>query len=171
MNKIFELAFKKLIDIEGGYSDHEDDYGGKTKYGLTENQLNLFCYDGKVKDLTKDEAKELYYKHFWKEPKINKIKNRWIQMEIFEQGVNMGPSEAIERLQKAYNILTGEGITEDGIIGPQTLKAVNTYSEPNKLYKVLNCEQYNKYKELVKKDDSQRVFLLGWLNRVNIIKE
>jgi lysozyme family protein len=32
----FDSAFQKVIMVEGGYSDHPSDTGGKTQFGITE---------------------------------------------------------------------------------------------------------------------------------------
>ena len=159
MNKIYEQAFDRLIKHEGKYSNHKNDYGGETMYGWTEKRLKEIGYDRDIKDFSLKDAKRLYHKYYWLNPGINQIKNRYIAIEVFEQGVNMGPGEAIKRLQKAYNLLTGDNIAEDGIIGAETLQAVNTYKYPNAIYNELNILQGEKYNKLVKKDESQRTFL------------
>ncbi len=37
----FDLAFKKTVGLEGGYSDDAAYPGGKTRYGITEEQPAL----------------------------------------------------------------------------------------------------------------------------------
>lgn len=171
MDKIFDRAYEVLSDYEGGLVDSPFDYGGLTNFGWTQRELIALGYDLQVENLTSAKAKELFYKHYWLEPSINQIKSPLIAIEVFEQGVNMGPVEAIRRLQETYNLLSGNQIAEDGIIGTETLSAVNAYHAVDTLYKALNCEQYDKYKRLVQKDRTQRKFLHGWLRRVTLIKE
>ena len=76
MDKIFEEAFDKLMKYEGGYSDHEADSGGKTNYGISEYAARKYGYEKEVKDLTIDDAREIYYQAYWLKPGINQIKNR-----------------------------------------------------------------------------------------------
>lgn len=171
MDKIFEEAFDRLMEYEGGYSDHEADSGGKTNFGITEYAARKYGFEGDMKDLTREKAKEIAYFAYWKKPGINKIKDRYIAMEVFEQGFNFGVAEAVERLQKAYNLLSGDSITEDGIIGTETLSHINNYKFPDALYNELNILQGKEYNEIVQSDESQRVFLRGWLKRITIIKE
>ena len=56
----FERIFDYLLRVEGGYSDDENDKGGKTKYGITEEEARDFGYKGNMQDLTKDFAKNIY---------------------------------------------------------------------------------------------------------------
>ncbi|BBM39799.1 predicted peptidoglycan domain protein (plasmid) [Leptotrichia hofstadii] len=59
----FERIFDYLLRVEGGYSDDENDKGGKTKYGITEEEARDFGYKGDMQDLTKDFAKNIYLKN------------------------------------------------------------------------------------------------------------
>ena len=54
----FERILDYLLRVEGGYSDDEHDKGGKTKYGITEEEARDFGYKGDMQDLTKDFAKK-----------------------------------------------------------------------------------------------------------------
>lgn len=42
----FEEALKHTLGIEGEYSDHPSDSGGKTRYGITEAKARAWGYDG-----------------------------------------------------------------------------------------------------------------------------
>jgi len=39
MKENFERAFELLMEFEGGYSEDPDDTGGKTLYGITQNNF------------------------------------------------------------------------------------------------------------------------------------
>jgi lysozyme family protein len=176
VDKIFEEAFEKVLDIEGGYSDHEDDPGGKTKYGITEAVARRNGYKGDMRDLTPDEAKEIYYHEFWLNHNYNKIKNRDIAIEMFDQAVNMGQSTANRNLQKSNNLLTAAKdiypITVDGVIGPQTLRAINHCSKPIALFNVLNGYQIKHYINLAENSNKYKSFIAGWANnRIEIIRK
>jgi len=176
VDKIFEKAFEKVLIIEGGYSDHEDDPGGKTKYGITEAVARQNGYKGDMKDLTTDQAKEIYYHEFWLNHKYNKIKNRNIAIEMFDQAVNMGQGTANKNLQKSNNLLTAADdiypIAVDGVIGPQTLKAINGCSKPIALFNVLNGYQIKHYINLAENSNKYKTFIAGWANnRIEIIRK
>jgi len=50
-----------VIDIEGGYVFDKDDPGGETKYGISKRSHP----DLDIKNLTKDDARKLYFKEYW----------------------------------------------------------------------------------------------------------
>lgn len=168
MDDEFELAFKKVLDYEGGYSDEKEDHGGKTKYGITEELARDYGYEGEMKDLDLDEAKEIYYREFWAKHFYSWIKDERIAIEVFEQAINMGARTANKHLQKAYNLLAEEEIGVDGIIGQRTLDAVNNFEHNSGLFKLLNILQAKKYIDIVKNDESQQKFIRGWLKRVEL---
>lgn len=72
---------------------------------------------------------------------------------IFDFAVNAGPGTSAKRLQGFLNI------TQDGMIGPETLDAVKNY-EPAFLIKWLGASQQTYYRQL-----GMPEFLDGWLNR------
>ncbi|SJZ53744.1 glycoside hydrolase family 108 protein [Selenihalanaerobacter shriftii] len=167
--KLFEKAFEKILEYEGDYSNDEDDHGGKTKYGITEELARNVGYTGSIKELTLEKAKDIYYNNFWIKYNYNEIGDDRVAIECFEQAVNMGPDTAIKNLQKAYNLLSNNEIVVDGIVGPQTLNAVNNNCEhKDALLKLLNIFQAEKYIGIVKNDESQKKFIRGWLKRVEI---
>ncbi|MFW6409542.1 MAG: glycoside hydrolase family 108 protein [Halanaerobiales bacterium] len=168
MDKVFQEALKHVLEFEGGYSDHEADSGGKTRYGITEKVARKHGYEGDMKDFDVNRAKEIYYRAYWKEQNYHKIKDKHIAIEMFDQAVNMGPKTANKNLQKSYNILTKDNIAVDGIIGSQTLWAINNYKRPDYIFNMLNAYQARHYINLVEDDESQKVFIKGWIKRVVI---
>ena len=56
----FDTAFNKLLGIEGDYSDHPSDPGGKTRWGVTEAVAREVGYRGDMRDLPVDLAKRIY---------------------------------------------------------------------------------------------------------------
>jgi lysozyme family protein len=172
MDKIFEQAFEKIMQVEGGYVNHPDDPGGKTNFGITELTARNLGYEDNMEDLTIDIAKELYYIHYWKNQRYNEILNRYIAIEMFDQAVNMGADRANRNLQKSYNLLSSRRIVVDGVIGLETLKAVNTCSRPTALFNLLNGYQIMHYIKLAERDDKFRLFIAGWVNkRIEIIRK
>jgi lysozyme family protein len=74
----------------------------------------------------------------------------------------MGISGGAKLLQKTL------GVKEDGIIGPITLSVLETAGEISQRY-IDNRENF--YIQLVQNKPSQKVFLDGWLNRVNDLRK
>jgi lysozyme family protein len=172
MIEIFEKAFKKTLQVEGGYVDHPDDPGRATNFGITELTARNLGYHGDMKELTINMAKDMYYKAYWKNHYYHRINNENIAMEMFDQAVNMGPKTANKNLQKAYNLLTFDTIQEDGIIGPETLEAVNNHAKPTALFNLLNGYQIMHYIKLAERNDKFKSFIAGWVNkRIEIIRK
>jgi lysozyme family protein len=158
----FDVAFNELMDIEGySYSDYNEDRGGATKYGISQRAFP----DLNIPELTIEQAKEIYYDHYWLKLHLNKVCNYDLAYEIFEQGVNMGLHRIQVHVQRALNYLE-TNLVVDGIIGPATIIALNEYLYPQDLLKVLNVLQGFHYISIVENQPSQRKWARGWMRRI-----
>lgn len=160
MENKFEILFKYILLVEGGYSNHKNDKGGKTKYGITQAVARNYG----IEDLTIEQAKEIYYKKYYLKNKLDKIGSTKIQLSIFDFTVNSG-LYGIRKAQQALKEL-GYKITIDGVIGEQTIKFLNMVNEDKFLNKYHEL-QIKFYNTIVKNKPIQKVFLKGWINRVN----
>ncbi len=167
-----EIIFH-TIDLEGGYVDHPDDPGGKTKYGITERVARANGYKGDMKDLTTGFAYTIYVSEYLIKPGFGDMPEA-IRAELFDTGVNMGPPTAAKFLQRALNALHASGLVVDGQCGKRTQAALTAYLQSRKnseviLLKALNCLQGARYIELVESNSKNRSFINGWIaNRVEI---
>lgn len=121
-NTTFDKAFDRLMVNEGGYVNHPRDPGGETMYGITKRVAIEHGYNGSMKNLTKPFAKMVARKSYWDAAHCDKFAPA-VAAQVFDAAYNHGPNRAIKFLQKAA------GITErqvDGIVGPQTIAAVNS---------------------------------------------
>ena len=168
MDKFFQEAFEETLENEGGYVNHPDDRGGETNWGITKRLAIEYGYEGAMKDLPVEKAMDIYHSEFWQKNRYGEILNRKISKEMFDLAVNVGARQANTYLQKSYNLLADKNIAEDGIMGPETLSAVNGYAHPNCLFNLLNGYQAKHYIELAERDKSQRSFIRGWFRRVKI---
>lgn len=159
----FEKAVEKTLNIEKGYSNNPNDYGGETKYGIAKR----WHPDVDIKNLTIDRAKEIYKKEYWDELKLGEIRNQLIAEELFDTGVNLSQRKAARFLQMALNLLAEDGpyLIEDGIIGEKTIGAINGYKYPKAILKILNGLQFMHYLKRVEEDETQRGMFRGWLKR------
>jgi lysozyme family protein len=160
-----------IIDIEGGYVNHPDDPGGATKYGITERVARNYGYQGDMRDLPVETAREIYYNQYIIEPKFDRLTNPQIQYEAFEQGVNMGQNRAVRHLQEAYNAIHYQTIQVDGMVGNQTLKAVNNSPYQHDIYKIMNILQGAYYIKLTQQNSKYKSFIRGWVRHRVIIEE
>lgn len=113
----FETAFDTLITHEGGFSNHPDDPGGATMYGVTEKVARAHGYTGHMRNFTLDQAKAIYRKDYWDACQCE-VMPEAIKYPLFDAAVNSGPVQAIKWLQSAA------GVKADGKIGPITRSAV-----------------------------------------------
>lgn len=112
----FDTAFALLLGHEGDFSDHADDPGGKTRYGVTEAVAREVGYKGEMRELPLELAKRIYLEKYWKPIRADDLPPG-IRYAVFDGAVNSGPAQATRWLQRAL------GVEADGVIGPQTLAA------------------------------------------------
>ena len=160
----FERIFDYLLRVEGGYSDDKNDKGGKTKFGIIEEEARDFGYKGNMQDLTKDFAKNIYLKKYYLGNKLDKVVNDKVDLSICDWAVNSGRN-GTKNAQIAINQLTNANLDVDGIIGNKTLEALNSV-DSDKFLEVYHNLQRIYYKGKVEADRTQERFLTGWLNRV-----
>lgn len=115
----FPEAFDILMTHEGGFSNHPDDPGGATMYGVTETVARAEGYVGPMSEMTLDFAKQVYKKRYWDACNCDRMPDQ-LRYPLFDAAVNSGVTQAIKWLQD------GLFIKADGKIGPQTMGAVNS---------------------------------------------
>lgn len=157
----FDIFFEYILKVEGGYSDNPNDKGGATNYGITNAVAKSYGYD--VSSLTKEQAKEIYYKAYYKKNRLDEIVSNKIALSIFDWLVNSG----IWAIKKAQLTLCNLGykVDIDGIIGRDTLNSLNSVNV-NEFLNEYHRIQKLFYEAIVKNNQSQKVFLNGWLNRI-----
>ena len=126
----FQTAVKHVLMSEGGYVDHPLDPGRKTNFGITEAVAREEGYTGDMRNLPLDLAKRIYKKRYWDKVSADSLPPS-IRLAVFDAAVNSGPRQAILWLQRAA------GVSDDGIIGPITLRAVNALNADALRMKIL----------------------------------
>ena len=115
----FDEAFQRVIGHEGGYVNDTRDPGGRTKYGISQR-----IYPGEdIAGMTLDRARAIYLRDFWGPAGCDAVPDG-VKFDLFDAAVNSGVKAAAKMLQRAV------GETEDGIIGPRTLQAVQSMPAP-----------------------------------------
>lgn len=114
----FESSFDKLLGNEGGYTHNPADPGGATNWGITQAVARQFGYTGDMRDLHKDQARAIYEAAYWAPIRADELPDD-LRFHVFDAAVNSGVGQAVRWLQRAT------GAEADGIIGPQTMRAVN----------------------------------------------
>ena len=152
--KSFDEIIEKVLEHEGGYVNDPKDLGGETKYGITKR----FYPNLDIKNLTKEQATEIYKKDYWDKNRIDEIPQE-LRYIFFDMCVNMGRGTAVKILQRSA-VSSGQKIAIDGGLGPMTLKAIQKVTvERVRSYRVLY------YAQLVTKRKDQEKFWFGWFRR------
>ena len=126
----FDTAFKHVLQVEGDFSDHAADPGGKTRFGITEAVARRAGYRGDMRELPLDLAKRIYREEYWNAVRADELP-AGIRLVMFDAAVNSGTGQAIRWLQRAV------GAADDGVLGPRTLAAVGALSADSVRMKVL----------------------------------
>ena len=162
----FKKYAPKLLQIEGGFVNHPEDKGGVTNLGVTLETYRSYCgQDKTVKDLQnlsygtwEKIMKDLY----WDKVKGDRIENQCLAEIIADWCVNSG----LAGIRKVQEIL---GCQPDGIVGAITLSLINA-AEADKLHERIWKARQQFYINIVKRNPKQKVFMNGWMNRLNQFK-
>lgn len=165
----FEKAVQIVLKHEGLFVNHPSDPGGATNRGITfalfkqyAKALGLLPNIDALKSLTEDQAKFIYREQFWNRMKGSMIENQQVANILFDGFVNIG-NRAIKMIQKV------SGAEVDGDLGPGTLYLINKAS-PHILFDQFKEARITYYKNLAMNKPQMKVFLNGWLNRINSFK-
>ena len=139
MPDFFSIAHAFTSKWEGGFVDHPNDPGGATNFGISLRWLKdagLDINDDGIVDkkdvraLTPDMAATLYRKYFWNDPRIFLL-HPLVAVAVYDGAVNMGIARSIRHLQEFCNVCgQSRRVTEDGVLGPLTLAAVQATFTP-----------------------------------------
>ena len=162
----FDKYAPKLLQLEGGFVNHPEDKGGITNCGITLETFRSFLgQDKTVKDLQSMSYGtwcHIIKTGYWDKCKADKIENQSLAELIADWCVNSGTT-AIRRVQEIA------GCKPDGIVGPITLSLINS-SDPMSLHERIWNARHQHYINIVKRNPSQKVFMNGWMNRLNQFK-
>jgi lysozyme family protein len=147
---MFDTAVELILKHEGGWVQDENDPGGETNYGISKRAYP----DLNIKELTRDDAKQIYRRDYWDAIRADEMPEP-VAVAVFDMAVNAGVRTAIRLLQRVVRV------TDDGIIGPVTLAAVNS-AEPHEIALRYAAERISYYAALRGWDRYGR----GWTRRV-----
>lgn len=150
---MFDYAVDYVIANEGGYSNHPDDRGGETKWGITRAVAEREDFDWSA--FTLGDAKWIYRNRYWC---FGGIRDRRLAAKLLDITVNFGKSGGIRVIQKAC------GADVDGIWGPQTEQLITNMSTETALEK-LSMAAADRYVDIVRERPTQLAFLKGWMRR------
>lgn len=167
----FEKCLCIVLGNEGGLSDHEKDKGGLTNFGVTQttytNWLERYGRSNQsVRLITPDEVRDIY-SDYWRDAHCSYMMPP-LDVLMFDCAVNSGATRAVKLLQSAL------GVGVDGVIGRETMNALHEEIAANGIEDMCDAyldEREAWYLRIVKNDPTQKVFLNGWLNRLEHLRE
>lgn len=164
MHANFAAALAATLKHEGGWADHPKDPGGATMKGVTLATFRRLVKPDATKDdlrkITNAQLEAVYRKGFWSQVMADQLP-AGVDFAVFDYAVNSGPGRAVKALQ------TIVGAKVDGIVGPETLKAVNAYGDVARLINAL-CDQRQAFVERLK---TWPTFGKGWTSRIKGVRK
>lgn len=172
----------EIVAVEGGYTNHPDDLGGPTIWGITEAVARRAYYVGDLRNMTRDQAKGIYLIEYIERPGFHRVHevSPVIAAELIDSGVNLGTAWPALWLQRALNAFNAGGklypdLKVDGSIGPATIAALRAFMAKRGaqaeivMLTALNSLQGARYIEVTEARAANESFTFGWFaNRVVI---
>lgn len=163
----FDDCLAVILGNEGGVSNNPIDTGGLTNKGVTQT-----VYDGyraqhglplqPVTFVTVLEAAAIYMQSYWTPARCQSLAKP-VDLCMFDMAINSGVYRASRLLQQCV------GVVQDGVIGPKTLAAAGSI-DPLKLAADYCNARVAFVQGIVAANPAQRIFLNGWVNRINHIR-
>lgn len=179
MQTVRQIA-EGIVAREGGFVDDPDDPGGATNHGVTIHTMRRLGIDltgdgrvdtADVRRLTREQATQIYIEHYFHAPRIGALPDV-LHASVFDMQVNAG-SQAVRILQRLLSDM-GFPCTPDGVIGPQTIRAVHLAADaaPAHLADAYGIARRNYYYALADARPASRKYARrrdgskgGWITR------
>lgn len=150
-------CLKITLSHEGGWSDHPSDPGGATMKGVTIGRYRQYYPKATKTDLrniSDADLQKIYRDDYWKPVRGDDLPYG-VDLAVFDFGVHSGPSRSSRYLQSVV------GVKQDGVIGPQTLKATILADGKSVIQKLCG-----KRLSFVQGLSTFKVFGKGWSRRI-----
>lgn len=156
-----EGGFQKLSNDSGNYNSLGQLVG--TNYGIAaptyEAWIGYPPTEADIRNMDKTEAIEIYKQQYWRPMKADSFINQSVANIIVDHAVNAGVRTAGKLLQRVLNYSFDKNVAIDGVIGSQTLTALNSVNQES-LHEAILQARASFYQSI------GGPFLQGWLNRL-----
>jgi len=161
---------KKLIPFllkwEGGFVDDPLDKGGATMKGVTIGTFRQFCGQhmtaSDLKAITDEQWNRIFKTGYWDRWRADEIRHQSIANILVDWIWGSG----IHAVRIPQRLL---GVTDDGIVGPVTLAAVNAATPSELFYEIKGARKLFIH-DIIAGTPTNIRFRQGWLNRLNDLK-
>jgi lysozyme family protein len=169
----FDPAYEKVLQHEGGYVNDPNDPGGETYKGVSRTNWNTWKGWQNIdlarrrpdfpanleKDLDLQGAvKQFYLDMFWSKINGDGLNDQSVATSIFDFAVNTGVTTSVILAQMVV------GADQDGVVGEQTLKAIND-TDPEHFLASFTLAKIVRYINIVKKRPTSQKYFYGWIRR------
>lgn len=163
----FDESLTFVLHHEGGVVNHPDDPGGLTNRGITQKTYDAFLAkrgrpQRSVREIRSDEVREIY-RTYWTGAGCDNYPGP-VSICVFDFAVNAGTGRSVRFLQKSL------WLVEDGTVGPMTISAAASADWELTCWTHLTLRR-EYYRQLVTLNPKKKVFLPGWLNRVDDLRQ
>ena len=162
MKENWDTCFAMVLKHEGGFVNHPKDPGGMTNLGVTRTNWELYLdrdvTEADMRALTPEMVKPFYKKNYWDRIRGDELPSG-VDYAAYDLAVNSGTGRAAKYLQRIA------GVTEDGVIGPQSLKAIQKCDAEDVVDEICNMRM-----TFLKNLGTFETFGKGWTVRVNDVK-
>ena len=153
-----------ILRWEGGYSNDPVDRGGATNKGITIATFRHYCGSNatieQLKALTDEQWMHIFLCGFWNPFKADNIANQSVANICVDWAWASGTGTAIRQVQSLL------GVTADGVVGAQTLAAINKANQRH-LFAKIKSARLRFVDAIVRRDPKQKKFINGWKKRIN----
>ncbi|SPL72533.1 glycoside hydrolase family 108 protein [Acinetobacter stercoris] len=173
----FHIVSRVILRHEGGYVNDPNDSGGATNKGIAWNTWTKYAQVDlgvaptldNLKKISDDQAEVIYRKRYWEPKGFCQIKNDRVGLMVYDWTITSGG--AAKEIQKLLVNAYHQKIAIDGVMGSQTINALNSISDQIDLLNSITKIRKQYYTSLAFKKNGEKSknykFLKGWLNRVD----
>lgn len=156
----FDRSLQLVLKDEGGYSNHPNDPGGATMWGITHIDYDAYrkrkgerAQD--VRRMTTTERDDIYRTKYWDGARCDELPPG-VDYCVFDGAVNSGVAQSAKWLQRAIG-----GITVDGSIGDITVTSASEEKPADLIQSI--CDQRMIFLRSLR---TFKTFGNGWTRRV-----
>jgi lysozyme family protein len=159
----YDGALARLLQHEGGYTDHPSDPGGPTNFGITIYDYRKYVKPdataADVKAMTLVEAKRIYRAKYWDAQRCDDLP-AGVDYAVFDYGVNSGIGRSGKVLRRCLNLADDSSAVTAAVIAAAAGADAKTLA-------AAICDERLRFLRRLKTWD---VFGKGWGRRVAEVK-
>lgn len=159
----YDDALARLLQHEGGYSNHPDDPGGPTNFGITIADYRRYvkrdATAADVRAMSVDEAKVIYRRRYWDAQRCDELP-AGVDYAVFDYGVNSGIGRSGQVLRRVLALPDNRSAVSDEVV--EAARRADARAAV-----VAICDERLRFLKSLR---TWEVFGRGWARRVSEVK-